>query len=119
MISAPRATVIMAALVFALGCGSSTTPGPWPSGDPATKDRKPEFKLTAVDLAKEYATDTAAADKKYKDKVVEVDAVADIVTDVQEHASVSIGEYKADPKKAIGRMVMAFFPKAEREKVLD
>jgi hypothetical protein len=119
MTNAIRVAGLSFVLVVAVGCGGS------PSTDPSTDKPKPgasttpDFKLAALDLAKEYESDKDAAEKKYKDKIVEVDGVVfNSPTARMDDAVVIIANYKADPKKIIGRMVMASSTKEDRQKVL-
>src|SRR5262249_5169222 len=52
--------------------------GPITEPEPKTKPSgKPEFTMTAAQLAKEYAADKAAFDKKYVDKLVELEGVVE------------------------------------------
>jgi len=64
-----RCCLFLSALVFAL-CATLLL-----SGDARAEDKPIEIK--AVKLAETYATDSAAFDKNYKDKVVEVEGVVD------------------------------------------
>jgi hypothetical protein len=66
-------------ICFAAGCGKSppanqaTKPATAAKSEPQPTDEKPDFpELTAGDLAKEFATDQAAAVEKYKNKKVRV-----------------------------------------------
>jgi tRNA_anti-like len=64
------------AVIIGLGCAKTDEPSKpisQPAGGGAAA--KPDFTLSAEDLAREFLTDEKAAETKYKDKVVEVSAV--------------------------------------------
>ena len=67
-----------------------------------------------MELAK---VEIAMADKKYKDKIVELDGECDTPTDREFDAVVIVAHYKSDPKKVIGRMVLVAFAKEEKDKI--
>jgi hypothetical protein len=67
----------LAAVLVAVGCSAapSTPPGEPKKDDPKTYStpKAPDFTVTAVDLAKEFDADKAAADKRYKGKLLQVE----------------------------------------------
>jgi hypothetical protein len=79
------ALAAFAAALLAVGCGggTSSSSGSGPKADDK-KDDKPaprnaDFKTTSEELCKEFTTDKEAAGKKYKDKILEVEGVVDMV----------------------------------------
>jgi len=101
----------LAAVFAAVGCSANV------STPPGGTSQKPDFTLTAVDIAKEFETDKAAANK-YKDKLVEIDGVVNFLTPRPSDTVVTLFGYKADPMKPNERFIMAVFDKPEVEKVL-
>lgn len=118
-----RTASLVFAFLFLVGCGS-TPSTPSGSNKPGDGDKKPpsgkvDFSLTAVDLAKEFETDKKAAEAKYKGKNLELEAEADSPTDRVTDVTMAIGIYKADPKKALGRLVVISFNASDTGKVFQ
>jgi hypothetical protein len=71
-------TLLCGAVLFASGCGGSAPPGPAPEASAAVPPPRdvtnvpPKFTLTAEDLLRECNKDRDAADKKYRDAVIEL-----------------------------------------------
>jgi hypothetical protein len=112
-----RPVALLAVFLIAAGCSGPTSAPSGGGGGPG-QEVKADFKLKAVDLAKEYDADKAAADGKYKDKVVELDAEASMLTLRPGDVVMTVAQLPAPPGKVLGRMVMASFEGPEKDKLL-
>jgi len=96
-------------------------PDPTKKGRPDKQEPAPakvDFTLTSEQLAKDYETDRAAANKKYSGKWVEVEGPVQFVPVLANgDVSISLVGFKADPKKFGGHTVRGIPPAEEREKL--
>lgn len=113
---------LLGSVMLVVGC-SKDPPAPEKrdgSGD-AGKDKtsdKVDFTLTSEQLGKDYETDSAAANKKYKDKWVEVEGPVEHVQVLPSgDVNILLVGFQADPKKLGGHSVRGIPPAEEREKL--
>jgi len=112
----------LVSVLLAAGCGKDP-PAPVNkngSGD-AGKDKtadKVDFTLTSEQLAKDYETDSAAANKKYTGKWVEVEGPMQFVLVLPGgDVNISLVGFNPDPNKFGGHTVRGIPPAEEREKL--
>jgi hypothetical protein len=123
--SVSRLVLSMALLVSAmLAVGySKDPPGPQKKGGSGEtgKDKaseKVDFTLTSEQIAKDYETDSAAANKKYTGKWVEVEGpVEHVLVLPGGDVNIMLVGFKADPNKFVGHNVRGIPPAQEREKL--
>lgn len=113
---------LLGSAILAIGCGKDA-PAPETkdgSGDTG-KDKtsaKVDFTLTSAQLAKDYETDRAAANKKYTGKWVEVEGpVEHVLVLPSGDVNINLVGFKADPNKFGGHSVRGIPPAEEREKL--
>lgn len=87
-------------------------------GSKAKTAEKAEFTLTSEQLGKDYETDSAAANKKYTGKWVEVEGpVEHVLVRPGGDVSILLVGFKADPNKLGGHSVRGVPPSEESEKL--
>src|SRR5262245_34163805 len=113
---------LLGSVLLAAGCGKDP-PAPTNkdgSGD-AGKDKtadKVDFTLTSEQLAKDYETDGAAANKKYTGKWVEVEGAMKFVLVLPSgDVNITLVGFNPDPNKFGGHTVRGIPPAEEREKL--
>lgn len=114
--------VLLGIVLLAAGC-SKDSPAPTnkdgsgDGGKEKTSD-KVDFTLTSEQLAKDYETDSAAANKKYTGKWVEVEGPTQFVLVLPGgDVNISLVGFKRDPNKFGGHTVRGIPPAEEREKL--
>jgi hypothetical protein len=116
------AAALLAGVLPAVGCekGPAGPAGPAPAGTAAEPQApaKVDFTLTSEQLAREYETDRAAADQKYKGKWVEVEGPMESVLVLPSgDVNIRLAGFQADPKKFDGHSVRGVPPAADGEKL--
>ncbi|HKB38765.1 MAG TPA: hypothetical protein VKD72_20145 [Gemmataceae bacterium] len=109
-------------VLLAAGCGKdppapANKDGSGDAGKEKTAD-KVDFTLTSEQLAKDYETDSAAANKKYTGKWVEVEGPMQFVLVLPGgDVNITLVGFKLDPSKFGGHTVRGIPPAEEREKL--
>jgi hypothetical protein len=102
---------LLAPLTLTTGCRKSSEPEPEASSEP-------EFSVTSEALAREYETDSAAADRKYKGKWVLVEGPMEDIDLLEGDLCVSLKKVAPDPtKKPRGRVIRGYFLPTDAKKL--
>jgi hypothetical protein len=118
----PLALVLLAGVTLASGCnkGSATHSSTTSSAD-SGKGQTPtnvDFTLTSEQLAREFDSDKVDAEKKYKDKWIEVEGPMENVTVLPSgDVNIRLTGFRLDPKKLMGHSIRGAPPAAETEKL--
>jgi hypothetical protein len=113
---------LLGSVLLVAGCGRdppapANKDGPGDAGKEKTAD-KVDFTLTSEQLAKDYETDSAAANKKYTGKWVEVEGPVQFVLVLPGgDVNISLVGFKPDPNKFGGHTVRGIPAAEEREKL--
>jgi hypothetical protein len=79
---------------------------------------KVDFTLTSEQLAREFDSDKVAAEKKYKDKWIEVEGPMEVVTVLPSgDVNIRLTGFRPDPKKVTGHSIRGAPPAADTEKI--
>lgn len=103
------AALCLAAVSFSIGCKLLKS-----SDSPLanTQTSSPVMTVSAIDLYNEYKKDQTSADKKYKDKIVQVSGEIFLATE-KSMTGEPVASFKADGKDG----VLSKFPEAQRDSV--
>jgi tRNA_anti-like len=104
----PVRLLALACLSFALSASVAQ--------DKKKDDPKPDFKTTAEAIVKEFLKDEKAAQKKYKDKFVELEGTVFAANKVLSDKGVWLDGAKKDPKDVVATNVLCYAPAARLEK---
>jgi hypothetical protein len=119
--------VFLVGVVLLSGCGGGAgkggdangrgANGKKPAGDKEQGSAKPALSVKAEELAKDYAVDPAAADKKYKDKILEVEGKIhdQYGKEVGPEPSVVLWGYQEKPA-TVPQLVQCYFVPSLQEK---
>src|SRR6266545_3005516 len=113
---------LLGSAMLAVGCSKDPPPpvnkdGSGDAGKDQTADQV-DFTLTSEQLAKDYETDSAAANKKYTGKWVEVEGPVQFVLVLpSDDVNISLVGFKRYPDKFGGHSVRGIPPAEEREKL--
>jgi hypothetical protein len=114
------APALLASVLLAGGCSQGpTAPEKTPTSGKAAEEQTPgkvDFTLTSEQLARDYETDRAAADEKYKGKWVEVDGpMESVLVLASGDVNIRLAGFQADPNKLLGHSVRGVPPAADAE----